>query len=229
MSHLQQRVWLAGATGLVGRALLAQLLNQPMHIDVLLRRPVKGLPSSFPNSPRLHLHQVDFSRADLAAEGLSAADAAYICLGTTLAVAGSQAAFRAVDFDAVMNVARAARAAGARRCAVVSALGADPASSVFYNRVKGEMEQALIDLRFERLVIARPSLLDGDRAQLGQAKRSGEAWALRLSRPFLGLIPAKWRPIQAEVLARALILALGQDGPALQLLESDQLQTLGAP
>jgi uncharacterized protein YbjT (DUF2867 family) len=225
MSHLKQQVWLAGATGLVGRALLTQLLLEPVQLHALLRRSANDLPSG----PRLQQHLVDFTQPDLGASDLGAPDAVYICLGTTLAVAGSQAAFRAVDFDAVVNVARAARAAGARRCAVVSALGADPASAVFYNRVKGEMEQALTDLRFERLVVARPSLLAGERERLGQPKRSGEAWALRLSRPFLGLIPAKWRPIQAEVLARALILALGQDGPALQLLESGQLQTLGAP
>ncbi|MDC8773685.1 NAD(P)H-binding protein [Roseateles albus] len=227
MSHIKQQVWLAGATGLVGRALLAQLLLEANQIHALLRRSAKDLP----HSPRLHQHLLDFTKPDLAAASLAnlgEPDAVYICLGTTLAVAGSQAAFRAVDFDAVVNVARAARAAGARRCAVVSALGADPASRVFYNRVKGEMEQALIALKFERLVIARPSLLAGERERLGQAKRSAEALALRLSKPFLALIPAKWRPIQAEVLARAMILALGQDGPALQLLESGQLQTLGA-
>jgi uncharacterized protein YbjT (DUF2867 family) len=224
MSHLKHRVWLAGATGLVGRALLADLLQQPVQIDALLRRPANDLLSS----PRLRQHSVDFTRPDLGTSDLAKPETVYICLGTTLAVAGSQAAFRAVDYDAVVNVARAARAAGARSCAVVSALGAKPTSSVFYNRVKGEMEQALIALRFERLVIARPSLLAGDREQLGQAKRNGEAWALRLTKPFAGLIPAKWRPIQVDVLARALILALNQEGPALQVLESEQLQTLGA-
>ncbi|MCV2356249.1 NAD(P)H-binding protein [Paucibacter sp. B2R-40] len=224
MSHIKQQVWLAGATGLVGRALLTQLLHEPIQLHALLRHPAKDLPSS----PRLQLHQVDFTRADLAACDLDHPDAVYICLGSTMAVAGSQAAFRAVDFDAVLNVARAARAAGASRCAVVSALGADPASAVFYNRVKGDMEQALIALQFEHLVIARPSLLAGEREKLGQARRSGEAWALRLSKPFYSLIPSKWRPIRAEVLARALILALGQDGPAVHLLESDELQSLGA-
>ncbi|MCV2367146.1 NAD(P)H-binding protein [Roseateles oligotrophus] len=224
MSHLKQRVWLAGATGLVGRALLAQLLQQPVQIDALLRRPVNDLPSS----PRLHHHQVDFAMPDLGSSDLAKPDTVFICLGTTLALAGSQAAFRALDLEAVVNVARSARAAGASACAVVSALGADPASRVFYNRTKGEMEQALAALRFDRLVIARPSLLAGNREQLGQARRSGEAWALRLTKPMASLIPAKWRPIQADVLARALILALSQEGAALQVLESDHLQTLGA-
>ncbi len=223
----QHSVWLAGASGLVGRAVLAQLLQEPNPIDALLRRAVNDLPAS----PRLHLRQVDFSRPDLGKPDLAAPDAVYICLGTTIAAAGSEAAFRSVDLEAVLTVARAAKAAGARRCAFVSALGADPQSSVFYSRIKGEIEQLLIALDFEHLVIARPSLLAaqaGQREKLGQAKRWGEAWAIGLTKPFQALIPAKWRPIQAEVVARALILALNQDGPKLQVLESAHLQTLGA-
>ncbi|MBT9491471.1 MAG: NAD(P)H-binding protein [Paucibacter sp.] len=225
MNQRQPCVWLAGATGLVGRTLLTQLLGNPVQVEVLLRRSITDLPAG----QGLQLHLVDFSKADLGTTALSPPQAVYICLGSTIAAAGSQAAFRAVDLDAVLNVARAAQVAGARRCAVVSALGADATSKVFYNRVKGEMEEAMAALRFERLVIARPSLLAGERARLGQAKRSGEAWALRLTEPFRALIPAKWRPVQAEVVARALILAIDQDGPALQVLESNHLQTLGAP
>lgn len=144
-----------------------------------------------------------------------------------MAQAGSRSAFRAVDFDAVVTVARAAREAGATRCGLVSALGANARSAVFYNRVKGEAEDALLALGFERLVIARPSLLDGERPD--QPRRSGEAWALRLTRPLAGLIPMRWRPIKPERVARALRLALDQPGPAVQVLESAQLQTLGAP
>jgi len=222
MSHITQTVWLAGASGLVGRSLLAQLLQQPVDLHLLLRRPLTDLPAS----PRLHAQLVDFGR--LPVDALPAPKAVFIALGTTIKQAGSQAAFRAVDFDAVLAVARAARAAGASRCAVVSALGADAASKVFYNRVKGEMEQALAALGFERLVIARPSLLLGDRAALGQARRAGEFWAERLSRPLLPLIPLRWRPIPAERVARALALALAQAGPALTVLESGHLHSLGA-
>lgn len=225
MNPRSPQVWIAGATGLVGRALLKDLLNRPLELHALLRRPAPELG----RHPRLHLQQINFSRPDLGPAHIPAPDEVYITLGSTIAAAGSQQAFRAVDFEAVLHVARAARAGGARRCAVVSALGADPASRSFYLRVKGEMEEALIGLRFKQLVIARPSLLDGERAALGQPSRSGEAWALRLARPLGGLIPARWRPIQADTVARALILALHQDGPALQLLESEALQTLGAP
>ena len=88
----------------------------------------------------------------------------FITLGTTIKVAGSQAAFRQVDFAFVVNTARAAKAAGATRLAVVSALGADTKSRVFYNRVKGEMEAAVAQLGYQSIVIAQPSMLLGDRA-----------------------------------------------------------------
>lgn len=224
-THPLPKVWIAGATGLVGRALLGQLLSRPLEVHALLRREAPELG----RHPRLHLHRVNFGRPDLGPAHIPAPDEIYITLGTTIAAAGSQEAFREVDFEAVLHVARVARAGGARRCAVVSALGADPASRVFYNRVKGEMEQALKGLHFKRLVIARPSLLAGEREALGQARRPGEHWGLRLMQPLGTLIPARWRPIQADTVARALSLALHQDGPATQVLESDALQTLGAP
>jgi uncharacterized protein YbjT (DUF2867 family) len=225
MNSITQTVWLAGASGLVGHSVLAQLLRQPVDLHLLLRRPLADLPAR----PRLHTHLLDFALLDAMADALPAPQAVYICLGTTIAVAGSQAAFRSVDFDAVLAVARSARTAGASRCAVVSALGADANARVFYNRVKGEMEQALTVLGFERLVIARPSLLVGERTALGQPRRAGEIWGERLSRPLLPLIPARWRPIAAERVARALVLEMAQAGPALAVLESERLQSLGTP
>jgi uncharacterized protein YbjT (DUF2867 family) len=213
-------VLLAGASGLVGRALLAQLLDDDRAtVHALLRREVDDLPAS----RQLRRHLIDFG----APGALPAADELYIALGTTIKVAGSKAAFRAVDFDAVLNVARAAREAGVERCAVVSALGADPASGVFYNRVKGEMERALRELRFERLVIARPSLLAGAREALAQPARWGERLALRALAPVAGLLPASVRPIDAAVVARAMRYALRTEGLSLQILESGVLQTLG--
>lgn len=204
--------WIAGATGLVGRALWAQLPDAV----ALVRRPQAGAVV------------VDYGRPDSFA-ALPAPSHLFIALGTTMAQAGSQAAFQAVDFDAVLTVARAARDRGATHCGMVSALGADARSEVFYTRVKGQAEAAVIALGFERLVIARPSLLDGQRKQLGQPHRWGEALALRLTRPLAPLIPARWRPIAADRVARALRLALDQPGPAVRVLESAALRTLGAP
>jgi uncharacterized protein YbjT (DUF2867 family) len=211
---------LAGASGLVGRALLDQLLANGDTVHALLRRDVADLPAS----QRLRKQQIDFAQPG----ALPPADTLYIALGTTIKVAGSKEAFRAVDFDAVVNVARAAKAAGVKHVAVVSALGANAQSGVFYNQVKGEMEAALAALGFERLVIARPSLLAGARSALGQAPRLGEQWTLMLLKPLSGLIPASVRPIEAAVVARAMRRALAQDGPTVQTIESGVLQTLGA-
>jgi uncharacterized protein YbjT (DUF2867 family) len=216
-------VLLAGASGLIGRALLEALLapTRSERVVVLARRP---LASDRTRDARVSVRVGDM--ATLAADARGARDVC-IALGTTIKVAGSQAAFRAVDFDLVVQVARAARSAGARRLAVVSALGADARSRVFYNRVKGEAEQALATLGYESLVIARPSLLLGDRAALGQPTRRGEVLAARLLGPVLGWVPASVRPIAAGVVAKAMLMALDEARPGTHVLSSAELQRLG--
>jgi uncharacterized protein YbjT (DUF2867 family) len=136
---------------------------------------------------------------------LPAHDEVYLALGTTIKAAGSRPAFRAVDFDANLSVARAALAAGARRAGLVSAMGANAKSTIFYNRVKGEIEEALAQLSFDGLVIARPSLLLGDRAALGQPIRPAKQVATILSKLFHPLIPVNYRPIAAARVARAML------------------------
>lgn len=187
----------AGATGLVGREILQGLLADEAvaAVHVLARRKLDV------QHPKLNVHLVDFA----ALPPLPTVDEAYLALGTTIKVAGSQAAFRAVDFDASLAVARAAKAAGARRLGVVSAMGADPRSAVFYSRVKGELEDALAALGFEGLVIARPSMLAGNRGALGQPERSGELVALSVSRWLKPLIPSNYRSIDAHDVASALL------------------------
>ena len=202
--------WIAGATGLVGRALRAEWPEA-----VALAR--KALPGTA---------TVDYARPGSFA-ALPAPGRVLIALGTTMAQAGSREAFRAADFDAVLTVARAAREAGATHCGLVSALGANARSGVFYNQVKGEAEDALIALGFERLVIARPSLLDGERENLDQPRRAAEAWTLKLVRPLAGLIPAVWRPISPQRIARAMRLTLESPGPAVRVIESGEMQRLG--
>jgi len=214
---------LAGSTGLIGRALLPLLLQDERYarVHALLRRPVPGIA----DHPKLQLHQVDFANLP---DTLPRCDDVYIALGTTIKTAGSQAAFRAVDFDAVVDTARAARRAGATRLAVVSALGADAASRVFYNRVKGEMQQAIAALGYESVLIAQPSLLAGDRAALGQPTRAGEEWAMRLLRPVMGLVPRSIRPIEAATVARAMLRAtLADNAAGLRFLSSAEMQRLG--
>ncbi len=192
-----RNVAVAGAAGLVGRAILEGLLaDGSVAVVHALGRREPGVAH-----PKLTPHVVDFA----ALPPLPPLDEVYLALGTTIKAAGSQAAFRAVDFDANLSVARAALAAGARRAGLVSAMGADAKSRIFYNRVKGETEDALTRLPFDGLVVARPSLLAGDRGALGQPARTAERVATAVSR-FLGpLVPANYRPVAAAEVARALL------------------------
>ncbi|MBB5203413.1 uncharacterized protein YbjT (DUF2867 family) [Inhella inkyongensis] len=218
MRSAARRVLLAGGSGLIGRELLARLLADPRctELHALLRRR----PADWPEHPKLRTQIVDFA----VLPALPPLDDAYIALGSTIKQAGSEAAFRAVDFDAVLAVARAARAAGMRRLMVVSALGADAGSRVFYNRVKGEAEQALQALGFERLVLARPSLLLGDRAALGQPIRRLEHLAATVLKPLLRVVPGAVRPIAAADVAAALHAAAWVKAPGLRVLESSAMQ-----
>jgi uncharacterized protein YbjT (DUF2867 family) len=206
---------LAGGTGLIGRELAAQWQG-PGELHLLVRRPPAAL------AARHRALHVDFQ----ALPRLPTADEAFCCLGTTIKAAGSQAAFRAVDFDAVLAFAQACRRAGVQRFGVVSALGADAASGNFYSRVKGEMEAAVAQLGFDSVVIARPSLLTGDRSALGQPTRFGETWAIALTRPINGLIPKAWRPIDAACVARALLQAVREGRPGVRVLSSAEMQAL---
>ncbi len=212
-----QRVALiAGATGLLGREVLARIADSPLYesTHLLSRRELRDTPDT------VDVHVVDFTRLP----PLPTTDDVYICLGTTIRQAGSEAAFRAVDLDAVVAVAKGARAAGAKRLAVVSALGADARSMVFYNRVKGEMEAALAGLGYESVVIVRPSLLAGDRGSLGQPVRLGEQISLALLRPWSGLIPKRVRPIAAQDVARAMVAGLAEPAAGVRVIESGEMQ-----
>jgi uncharacterized protein YbjT (DUF2867 family) len=148
-------------------------------------------------------------------------------MGTTIKAAGSRQAFRAVDFDAALAFARAARRCGATRLGVVSALGASATSSVFYNRVKGELERAVAALGYDSVVLARPSLLLGDRAALGQPVRSGERIAAALSAPLGWLMPRSVRPIAAGAVALGLLRAVQQCGKGVYTVPSHELLVLG--
>lgn len=212
--------WVAGASGLVGSHLLSLLLDDSKVEQVvsLGRKPLAIA------NPKLVQRAVDFAALD--AQGLPAPEVAFCALGTTIGKAGSQEAFRAVDHDAVLAFARAASAAGARCFALVSSFGADRKSRVFYSRVKGETETDLRTFGFASLAIAQPALLLGDRAESRPAER-----AMIVASRFLGglLKPFAWRPIEAEVVARALVRVAHDPPPGARAYPSSELQTLGAP
>ena len=195
-----RRVLLAGATGLVGAEILRGLLADSSVTSVCsLGRRKPAL-----EHVKLTALVVDFANLP----HLPDAEEVYLALGTTIKAAGSQGAFRAVDFEANLAVAKAALVCGVRRVGLVSAMGADARSSVFYSRVKGELEEALGKLPFEGLVIARPSLLVGDRERLGQTIRLGERIGFWLGNVLRPLIPSNYVPIEAAKVAATLLAAV---------------------
>ena len=207
-----QRILLAGATGLTGEHLLDRLLNEPTVARVLApsRRQLAAHP---------HLENPVGELAALLPQLSGNVDIAFCCLGTTIKQAGSEAAFRAVDHDLVLAFAARARALGARHLLVISALGADAHSAVFYNRVKGELEAALQAQDWPQLTIVRPSLLLGARREF----RLGE----RLLAPLARWIPGKYRGIKACTLAHALWRLALEEQDGTRIIESDQLRRLG--
>lgn len=206
----------AGATGLVGRAVLAALLADK-HTSAVHSLGRRTLPLTH---TKLTQHIVDFA----ALPELPQIDDVFVCLGTTIKVAGSQAAFRAVDYEAVMAVAQMGRARGATKLGAVSAMGADAESGVFYNRVKGEVEDAIAQLGYTSVSIVRPSLLVGDRGPLNQPARPGERIGLVVSKLFKPLIPANYLPVQAEDVAAGLVQAVKAGRPGVQRILSGALQ-----
>lgn len=213
---------LLGATGLVGGHCLQALLADPAwgRVTVLGRRrlPVQHA--------KLEQRVVDFERPGDHADAF-AADDVFCCLGTTLRAAGSREAFRRVDHDYVLAAARLAAERGARRFLLVSALGADAGSRVFYSRVKGEVERAVAALPFAAVVVARPSLLTGERAESRPLETLGRRLAPVLRLLLVGPLRS-YRPIAAAAVARALV-RLAQEAPdGLRVVESAELAALGA-
>ena len=209
-------VLVAGATGLVGQEILSALLADKTVAAVhCVGRRASGV-----THPKLTSHVVELN----ALPTLPQVDECFIALGTTIKLAGSSAAFQAIDLHAVVAVASAALSSGAKKLGVVSAMGANAMSGVLYNRVKGEMELSLARMGFGSLVIARPSLIDGDRAALGQSDRAGEGLGLLLARGLRPLLPANYRAIRARDVAHALIRAVQTAAPGETTLLSGQMQ-----
>lgn len=189
----------AGATGLIGGVLLDTLLDAPDYARVyaVTRRPYGR------EHPRLANRVVVFSRMTEQLKGLAVNDA-FCCIGTTIADAGSQEAFRDADVDAVLTFARAARSFGATRFIVVSSVGADTASKKFYLRTKGEMEEAVIAVGFPSVDILQPSLLLGPRKQLRPVELAGRILAPVVN-PLLTGAREKYRAIPADMVARGML------------------------
>jgi uncharacterized protein YbjT (DUF2867 family) len=212
----------AGATGMVGGLLLDTLLDAPDYgrVFALTRRPLGR------EHPRLANRVVVFGRMAEQLKGLVPNDA-YCCLGTTIAQAGSQEAFREVDLDAVLTFAQAARSLGATRFIVVSSVGADTRSKKFYLRTKGEMEDAVTAVGFPSVDILQPSLLLGARKQVRPVELLGSVLAPVIN-PFLGGKREIYRAIPAATVAKGMLGAARRGGRGVYRYTYPAIQQLAA-
>jgi uncharacterized protein YbjT (DUF2867 family) len=205
---------LVGASGMVGQRVLRQALANPA-VSLLIAPTRKPLaPASGLDNPI-----IDFEHLPADASWWKV-DAVICTLGTTMAQAGTQATFRRVDHDYPLAVAKLARAAGATAFVLNSALGAAVDSRVFYNRVKGEVEAAIMGLGYPSLTLVRPSLLDGGPRP---DSRPGERIGLCFARILRPLIPARYRAVATDAVARTLLAAALAQAPGVQVIESERI------
>ena len=204
------RVMLAGGTGVVGKELLRQSRARGDHLIAVGRRPTGLADEEL---------VVDFN----ALPQLPTADVAICALGTTIKTAGSRDAFRAVDHGAVLAYAKAALEAGIEHFVVVTAVGADPASSVFYSRVKGEIQRDLCDLGFSRLDVLQPGLLLGER----QEKRPLETMLKTLAPIADRLMIGRWRryrSVHPATVAECLLTLTNATDAGVFIHQYDEMQ-----
>jgi uncharacterized protein YbjT (DUF2867 family) len=216
---MPQTALIAGATGLVGSHCLRRLLSDSRYSQViaLVRKP-SGL-----RDDRYAERVVNFDTMRL--DGLPPGADVYCALGTTIRTAGSQEAFRKVDFGYVVNVAKESLRQSARQFTVVSSVGANPTSSNFYLKTKGEMEQAISELPFHAVHICRPSLLLGQRHEVRTGERLGIAAAGALQFALVGSL-RKYRAIQSETVAEAMVAAARANQPGVHVYHYDEMQRL---
>ena len=210
-------VLIVGATGLVGRAIIEHLGSNP--VTVLARREIEGLATQ---------HKQLVSPSDRWGDILAAEKPAVLisCLGTTIRQAGSQAAFRAVDHDLVLAAARGGRAGGTRHMISVSSVGAAAKSSNFYLRTKGETEDGLRALGFDRLDLIRPGLLRGDRPGPQRLGEGLATIAAPLTDALLHGSLRRYRSISSDTVAAAIARLAGQGGSGVHIHENDAIRAL---
>lgn len=215
---MPKKAIIAGATGLIGKQLLTQLTHSDIYdqITVLSRREVKS------ENAKVKIEIVDFDKLDVLSDYWKADDV-FCCLGTTMKKAGSKDAFRKVDFEYPMEIARCAKKNGATSYHLISALGADSKSGVFYNQVKGEAEQAIKKVGFTCYHIYRPSLLFGNREEF----RLGEKIGIHIFKffNFLMIGPLKkYKGIQSFKVAHSMFTEAKKCEPGYFIHESVDMQ-----
>lgn len=220
LQQIMKTALIAGSTGLVGSELIKLLTSHPEYekVHVLVRKPIE------PSSPKIKVHLVNFDALDeFSPEG--PIDHVFCTLGTTIKKAGSKENFRKVDFDYVLKLGELAKAWKVKKFLVVTALGANARSSIFYNRVKGEVENALKELKLEHLFIFRPSLLMGNRKEQRPGEKSAIAVYKVINPLFMGRLK-KYKGVQASQVAQAIVSVALTNSESFKFIESDEIQKL---
>ena len=209
-----------GGTGLVGRALIDELHRSDTYgqVKVFIRQE-----AGFPKGSKIREFVVNFEHPESFAGNITGDDL-FICLGTTIKKAGSVRRMEEIDRDLPVTLAGSARGNGVKRIAVVSSIGADKNSSNYYLRIKGEMEQGIMDLDFETVAIVRPSILLGARKERRIGEQAGKA-VMKLLGFFLAGKYRKYRGIEGEDVAKAMVSIL-EKAQGREIYESDKLQKI---
>ena len=208
-----------GSTGLIGNLLLSELIRSEIYsaIKIFVRQPTEY------SDAKVKEIVVDFSNPETFSSQITGDDL-FICIGSTIKKAGSVANMEKIDRDLPFKIASAASANRLARVAVVSSIGANPHSGNYYLRIKGEMEELIVKLKFNRVVVVRPSMLVGERKE----RRTGEIAGKILMSIFNPLLTGKlrkYRSIHAGDVARAMISAIQEDSSKV-FYESDELQAI---
>lgn len=209
----------AGATGLVGGELVKLLVDSKQYqkIYLLTRRNANIMGDD--------IEQIIVKFDDLQANDIPQVDDVFCCLGTTIGKAGSKEAFKKVDHDYPLTIAKLCLQKGARQLLLVTAMGADKSSRFFYNQVKGEVEEAVAALGYPTLHVFRPSLLIGDR----EGNRTGEDIAKAIAPIFSPLLIGglkKYRPVEGKTVAEAMAVAAQQALQGPHIFDSQQIKIL---
>jgi uncharacterized protein YbjT (DUF2867 family) len=211
---------LVGASGLVGGHLLQLLLDDESYhrVTVLVRRPLLIQHPKLQESV-IHFDQIGQHRTEVQGDDV------FCCLGTTILLAGSEETFRKIDFTYVVQIAALASGNGAEQFLLVSSLGADVQSRIFYSRVKGEVEQAVTKLPFKSIHIFRPSFILGDRKEPRPYEKIGIIISKFLSFVLVGNW-RKYRAIHAQTVAKAMLLTAKQREPGVNIIDSQRMQSM---
>ena len=210
---------LIGATGLIGNYLLEELMNDPYFetIKILIRRPLDI------SHPKLEKKIVDFKDSDSLLIALSNSDVVFCSIGTTKRkVKWNKDAYRKIDFDIPVKLARFCKMNGCEKFILVSSVGANSISKSFYLKLKGEVEDAVKETGLKSVHIMRPSMLLGERNE----SRIGETIGKALIIPFSFLISGKYKPIQGRVVAKAMLAVAKKNEEGFFVYENTQIKSL---